>query len=1298
MSVPKKEDEKQSICHHGLGLKVSDKDSMAGWAIEQINNSESFGDFVSFLQEWLTIDDIKEMMTNKVKTAQSNSKIYSMRSLFVKVAPVYDILPNDVMVKILKYLYCEKNWTFFPIISKSFKNLMYSNGSTLYNDYTITTCDDGMPFILREKNVSLKLHVSHSHHVGNIQFCPLLHDSLNKINASADSDHETLIRRHVILTNLEWKNLVKNIHYDNRVRAFDVDATGSDSEDRELEDGDTGSDYSSSDDEPLVSVKEQLKRFHRISVIGQLFLKYTGTRRRKPQDRIVKISFDSRGNARYISWGSGSRHIDFDDMLYAIRGHWTPVFLARKHQLDPDLCFSVVGREQTLDIQAQTKQMAELWVKGIRKLLGQTEQCALQLAKQSLEKTNNINNDKGKEKEKDDFLNVDNCNFPWHLIRKWEIKCHDNINGLTWKPDLKLLDNAFGDKIDTFKRELQTLESKKHVNIISIQEEKDEKTQTTKTNKPRMRPILSSTDSTDLSDSDSNEELDEKAQTRSEEAALQLQTLFRGYYQRKEYEKQIIKMKKATSIIWQSYLCWDKRHQLKTWLDDKVEQTHYNKTYPKYYSNYNHKTQIELQEKLIKREQLILLAQEKRKHEEMRQRQLEMEKEERRKRSEQSSLIGKRDERKKRLERERAVRNASQTFDRYNFTSVKNKIEKKKQRKQKKMAQRAELLQEWNDKVENWTRSRENGKHDRKDGNGVIDDFDNIVHFGEFVKKGSDRLVSMLNKACNNIFCLSLNNFPCFNYDIYNRLKQDYPSFFKVFCLRLVNIACDFDVGYGINEILLKSKINVMNLKVLELCNINCSIEYKYNKSKTFEQCLRKILAKIPEFDNKKSEYYDSIMDEFKQLYTTHIRDGSRASSKEIRKRYQPYDQHIYSYVQMNDFLEDMIESWLYYKSKLLFYQRILNTLSNIGNQNKNGLNLKVLKLDCDELNERDEILFFQMCYPQFFNLKVSDKYNASRRKKNKEADLSGLLRQFKCNFDISSHFHQLSKYLDGGNIILRIPKCDNLEILSLNNLICKVNVCNVINQASNPILIVLKNVIMHQLVNYNKDKINNNINNYNYTSLTQVTKDDLANLNTTRNQVKLSCDCLIIENNKNLPHYQAYWKQFMQSQTRSKNGNFKSGKVGNFGDSLLSPRFVHVSVVPRLTKSLVKIDTNQDVIDKFIKDKKLFESNVHFVQLNQLDNLLYRLIKYRYFVYNSDIAIDHGKSIHNNPIWLKYEKWFNMGIIEWIRDLTSVNKDVICEKRRNREKGDYFTRGNFYSTSSSDKSSDSDYTSVSTD
>ncbi|ETO35432.1 hypothetical protein RFI_01632 [Reticulomyxa filosa] len=100
-----------------------------------------------------------------------------------------------------------------------------------------------------------------------------------------------------------------------------------------------------------------------------VLLKYTGRRRRrkrKPQDRIAKVTFGENASTKQISWGSGSRHIDFDEILYIAWGHWTPVFQSGKDQLDPTLCFSVVGKTQTLDVQAQSKEMAELWVKELR--------------------------------------------------------------------------------------------------------------------------------------------------------------------------------------------------------------------------------------------------------------------------------------------------------------------------------------------------------------------------------------------------------------------------------------------------------------------------------------------------------------------------------------------------------------------------------------------------------------------------------------------------------------------------------------------------------------------------------------------------------------------------------------------------------------------------------------------------------------------------------------------------------------------------------------------------------------------
>merc|ERR1712228_1074720 len=148
------------------------------------------------------------------------------------------------------------------------------------------------------------------------------------------------------------------------------------------------SEYSMDSDEDVPTLKDQLRNFDKIAMTGQLFLKYTGKRRRKPQDRIVKVSFDNQYNPKQISWGSGSRHIDFTEILYVAWGHWTPVFEARKDSLDKKLCFSVVGKQQILDVQAQSKEMAELWVKGLRKLIGHSDEKSDKLAKQGLESGN----------------------------------------------------------------------------------------------------------------------------------------------------------------------------------------------------------------------------------------------------------------------------------------------------------------------------------------------------------------------------------------------------------------------------------------------------------------------------------------------------------------------------------------------------------------------------------------------------------------------------------------------------------------------------------------------------------------------------------------------------------------------------------------------------------------------------------------------------------------------------------------------------------------------------------------------
>jgi len=126
--------------------------------------------------------------------------------------------------------------------------------------------------------------------------------------------------------------------------------------------------YDSATDESDDSEHDINVDFHRAASVGQLFLKHTGKRRRKPQDRFVKVTFDQDGEPRNISWGSGSRHINFEDICTITWGHWTPVFTERKETLNPNLCFSVIGREQILDLQAPEREVAELWVLGLRAL------------------------------------------------------------------------------------------------------------------------------------------------------------------------------------------------------------------------------------------------------------------------------------------------------------------------------------------------------------------------------------------------------------------------------------------------------------------------------------------------------------------------------------------------------------------------------------------------------------------------------------------------------------------------------------------------------------------------------------------------------------------------------------------------------------------------------------------------------------------------------------------------------------------------------------------------------------------
>jgi len=158
---------------------------------------------------------------------------------------------------------------------------------------------------------------------------------------------------------------------------------------------DDDSDYFSDDE---VDIDQLLPKFPKIANMGQLFYRHSGKRRqRKPQDRVVTVSFDKDGNANKISWGSGSRFIYFKDIFYISQGQTTPVFLARTH-LNAKRCLSVVSKTGIiLDLEAYNEHTAELWVKGLRRLLGHSDEKSNRLAAEN--KDNLVQNVQEKNKK-----------------------------------------------------------------------------------------------------------------------------------------------------------------------------------------------------------------------------------------------------------------------------------------------------------------------------------------------------------------------------------------------------------------------------------------------------------------------------------------------------------------------------------------------------------------------------------------------------------------------------------------------------------------------------------------------------------------------------------------------------------------------------------------------------------------------------------------------------------------------------------------------------------------------------------
>jgi myosin heavy subunit len=88
------------------------------------------------------------------------------------------------------------------------------------------------------------------------------------------------------------------------------------------------------------------------------------------------------------------------------------------------------------------------------------------------------------------------------------------------------------------------------------------------------------------------------------EAAMQMQSFFRGAFTRSRYLKRIDKIQKATKIVWTSYRRWQDRLELQKWLDIKVEETRKREAEERRQAEMERKRLEELRKKEMKEEEI----------------------------------------------------------------------------------------------------------------------------------------------------------------------------------------------------------------------------------------------------------------------------------------------------------------------------------------------------------------------------------------------------------------------------------------------------------------------------------------------------------------------------------------------------------------------------------------------------------------------------------------------------------------------------------------------------------------------
>ena len=114
------------------------------------------------------------------------------------------------------------------------------------------------------------------------------------------------------------------------------------------------------------SVKSNLTIFIEISSTPWIFWRY-GILNREQTKTSLWIEYDKKNKPKQVRWGSGSRAVDFNELLFVAYGH-------PNCDTDDETFFCIIGKQRSLNLQSKNKYVTKLWVKGICRLIGHTEE------------------------------------------------------------------------------------------------------------------------------------------------------------------------------------------------------------------------------------------------------------------------------------------------------------------------------------------------------------------------------------------------------------------------------------------------------------------------------------------------------------------------------------------------------------------------------------------------------------------------------------------------------------------------------------------------------------------------------------------------------------------------------------------------------------------------------------------------------------------------------------------------------------------------------------------------------------